>query len=379
MSPLAMCLAVLLLFVAMEFSKAQRDLMARALALAGRGMFTTTPNPRVGCVIVRDGEVVGEGWHEAAGMPHAEVNALQQAGARARGASAYVTLEPCNHHGRTPPCTEALIAAGVARVIAALRDPNPLVSGQGFARLAGAGIRVDQGLLEAEARELNIGFISRMTRKRPWVRMKIAASLDGRTALANGQSQWITSQAARDDGHHWRARACAVLTGIGTLREDDPQLNVRAVQTPRQPLKVLIDSRLEAAPEAKLFQSGKTLVFAGGSHPQKAVALAARGAEIVVLPNANGKVELPQMLEELARRGVNELHVEAGSKLNGSLLREGCVDELLVYLAPMLIAAAGQGMLRLPSGPDASLARSLIIAELVPIGEDVRIRARMKE
>ncbi|OFZ99583.1 MAG: riboflavin biosynthesis protein RibD [Betaproteobacteria bacterium RIFCSPLOWO2_02_FULL_62_17] len=363
----------------MDFSQTDREFMARALALAARGLYSTSPNPRVGCVVVRDGEVVGEGWHEAAGRPHAEVNALQQAGARARGATAYVTLEPCNHHGRTPPCAEALIAAGVARVVAAMRDPNPLVSGQGFARLAQAGIQIDQGLLESEARELNIGFVSRMTRGRPWVRMKIAASLDGRTALANGQSQWITSQAARDDGHHWRARACALLTGIGTLREDDPQLNVRAVPTPRQPLKVLVDSRLEAASHARLFQSGKVLVFAGGLHPRNSAALAARGAEIVVLPNADGKVELPRMLEELARRGVNEVHVEAGSKLNGSLLREGCVDELLIYLAPLLIGDTGQGMFHLPELARLSGARRLAIAELMPIGDDVRIRARLKE
>lgn len=363
----------------MDFSRNDREYMTRALALAARGLFTATPNPRVGCVVVRDGEVVGEGWHEAAGLPHAEVNALRQAGARAHGATAYVTLEPCNHHGRTPPCTEALIAAGVARVVAAMRDPNPLVSGQGFARLAAAGIAIDQGLLETEARELNIGFVSRMARKRPWVRMKIAASLDGRTALANGQSQWITSQAARDDGHRWRARACALLTGIGTLREDDPQLNVRALQTPRQPLKVLIDSRLEAAPEAKLFRSGRTLVFAGGSYPAKSAVLAALGVEVVVLPNAGGKVELPQMLEELARRGVNELHVEAGSKLNGSLLREGCVDELLIYLAPMLIGDAGQGMFHLPEVTALSAASRLAIVELTTIGDDVRIRARRQD
>ncbi|MFM9972321.1 MAG: bifunctional diaminohydroxyphosphoribosylaminopyrimidine deaminase/5-amino-6-(5-phosphoribosylamino)uracil reductase RibD [Burkholderiales bacterium] len=353
--------------------------MARALALAARALYTTSPNPRVGCVIVRGGEAVGEGWHEAAGLPHAEVNALRQAGAKARGATAFVTLEPCNHHGRTPPCTEALVAAGVTHVVAAMQDPNPLVSGQGFARLASAGIQVEHGLLEDEARELNIGFISRMTRNRPWVRMKIAASLDGRTALANGQSQWITSQAARDDGHHWRARACALLTGIGTLREDDPQMNVRAVSTPRQPLKVLIDSRLEASPEAKIFQSGKTLIFAGVAHPERAAALRARGAEIVVLPNANGKVELPHMLEELARRGINELHVEAGSKLNGSLLQEGCVDELLLYLAPLLIGDAGQGMFHFPELAQLSQAKRLDIFEMLPMGEDVRLRARIKE
>ena len=377
MMALAAGAAVLLLFATMDFSRSDREYMGRALALAERALYTTSPNPRVGCVLVKNGEVVGEGWHEAAGQAHAEINALRQAGEGSRGATAYVTLEPCNHQGRTPPCTDALIAAGVARVVAAMQDPNPLVSGQGFARLAQAGIQVDQGLLGNEARDLNIGFVSRMTRHRPWVRMKIAASLDGRTALANGKSQWITSQAARDDGHHWRARACAVLTGIGTLRADDPQLNVRAVQTPRQPLKVLIDSRLEAPIEAKIFQSGTTLVFAGGPHPERAAALSARGAQIVVLPNANGKVELPDMLEELSRRGINELHVEAGSKLNGSLLREGCVDELLVYFAPLLIGDAGQAMFHLPEVIELAKAQRLTIAEVVPIGDDVRIRARI--
>lgn len=365
----------------MNFSAAESSYMARALALAAKGLYSTSPNPRVGCVIVRDGKIVGEGWHEKAGAPHAEVMALRDAGLHARGAVAYVTLEPCNHHGRTPPCTEALIASGVARVVAAMQDPNPLVSGQGFARLHAAGIDSAAGLMEREARELNIGFVSRMTRGRPWVRMKIAASLDGRTALANGKSQWITSQAARDDGHHWRARACAVLTGIGTLREDDPRLNVRAVITPRQPMKVLIDSRLEAAPTAALFnqstEDGPVLVFAGSEDPQRAAALKARGAEIVVLPNAQGKVELPDMLAELARRGVNELHVEAGSALNGSMLREGCVDELLVYLAPKVLGDAAQGMFRLGELKELSEARALALDEVARIGGDIRIRARV--
>ncbi len=378
-APLAASSCVLLLFVPMDFSRDDREYMQRALALAARALYSTSPNPRVGCVIVREGDVIGEGWHEAPGLPHAEVNALRQAGEGAQGATVYVTLEPCNHYGRTPPCTEALMAAGVARVVAAMRDPNPLVSGKGFARLEAAGIKMEHGLLEMQAQDLNIGFVSRMTRGRPWVRMKIAASLDGRTALANGKSQWITSQAARDDGHHWRARACALLTGIGTLREDDPQLNVRAVATPRQPLKVLIDSRLEAAPEAKLFQSGKALIFASGTYHVKAAQLAARGAEVVVLPNANGKVELPQMLEELARRGINELHVEAGSRLNGSLLREGCVDELLIYLAPCVIGDTGQGMFHLPEISELAKAQRLVIAEVTAIGEDVRIRARIQE
>jgi diaminohydroxyphosphoribosylaminopyrimidine deaminase/5-amino-6-(5-phosphoribosylamino)uracil reductase len=369
----------------MGFTAQDREFMARALALAERGLYTATPNPRVGCVIVRNGALVSEGWHEAAGKPHAEANALEQAGERALGATAYVSLEPCSHHGRTPPCADALVRAGVARVVGAMQDPNPRVAGAGYARLKEAGIQVESGLLENEARELNIGFVSRMTRGRPWVRMKIAASLDGRTALANGKSQWITGEAARADGHHWRARACAVLTGIGTLREDDPQLNVRHVRTSRQPLKLLIDSRLEASPAAKLFQDGKTIVFAGAADDQRASAfgeragaLRAKGVEIVILPNARGKVELPAMLEELARREINELHVEAGFRLNGSMLAEGCVDELLVYLAPGLIGDGGQGMFQLPDISDLAQQRRLSIAGVEQIGDDVRIIARVK-
>jgi diaminohydroxyphosphoribosylaminopyrimidine deaminase/5-amino-6-(5-phosphoribosylamino)uracil reductase len=360
------------------FASRDHEFMARALSLAARGMYTTSPNPRVGCVIERGGEIVGEGWHEAAGRPHAEINALERAGERARGATLYVTLEPCSHHGRTPPCADAVIRAGVAHVVAAMQDPNPAVSGDGFARLESSGIEVTRGVMEAEARELNVGFVSRMTRGRPWVRLKVAASLDGRTALANGQSQWITGEAARADGHHWRARACAVLTGIGTLRDDDPRLDVRYVETPRQPLRILVDSRLEAPPAAKLFKGGKTLVFAGALN-ERAGALEAGGAEIVVLPNAGGKVELPAMLEELARREINELHVEAGSRLSGSLLAEGCVDELLVYLAPSLIGDSGQGMFHLPELTDLAGRRRLEIAEVARIGDDVRILARVKK
>jgi diaminohydroxyphosphoribosylaminopyrimidine deaminase/5-amino-6-(5-phosphoribosylamino)uracil reductase len=350
--------------------------MARALALAERGLFTTTPNPRVGCIIERDGEIVGEGWHEAAGKPHAEVMALEQAGDRARGATVYVTLEPCSHHGRTPPCTEALIRAGVSRVIAAMQDPNPKVAGEGFATLQRAGIEARAGVLEDEARELNIGFVSRMTRGRPWVRLKVAASLDGRTALANGKSQWITGEAARTDGHRWRARACAVLTGGGTVREDDPQLNVRLVETPRQPVKVLIDSRLEAPPQSKLFRDGKVIVFAAARN-ERADVLRALGAEIVVLPNAQGKVELPAMLEELGRREINELHVEAGFHLNGSLLAEGCADELLIYFAPSLMGGGARGMFNLPDISDLSQQRRLSIARVDQIGDDVRVIARV--
>jgi len=359
---------------------AERDheMMARALALAARGLYTTTPNPRVGAVVWRDGEVIGEGFHERAGEPHAEVHALREAGGGARGATLYVTLEPCSHHGRTPPCADAVIAAGITRVVAAMQDPNPEVSGEGIAKLRAAGIAVECGLMEAEARELNIGFVSRMTRGRPWVRMKVAATLDGRTALANRQSQWITGEAARTDGHAWRARACAVLTGFGTVRDDDPRMDVRLVATSRQPLKVLVDSGLETMPGSRIFGSGPVLVYGARHNVEGAAALRACGAEIAHLPNAEGKVDLPRMLEDLARRGVNELHVEAGTRLNGSLLGEGCVDELLVYIAPKLIGNSGLGMFDLPELKALSGARELEFNEVSRIGGDLRILARLK-
>jgi len=356
---------------------ADRDYMQRALELAARGLYTTTPNPRVGCVIVRDDIVVGEGFHERTGEAHAEVRALHAAGERARGATVYLTLEPCAHQGRTPPCADALIAAGVARVVAAMRDPNPLVAGGGFDRLRAAGIAVESGLLEEEAQALNIGFVSRMTRGRPWVRLKVAASLDGKTALANGKSQWITGSDARRDGHAFRARACAILTGIGTLRDDDPRLDVREVETTRQPLKILVDSRLEAPLDAKLFRSGKVLVAAAVEDAARIAALEARGIEAVVLPNANGKVDLAQLMLELGRRQLNEIHVEAGFKLNGSLMREGLVDELLVYLAPSLIGESPNGMFNLPALDDLSAQRRLEFTDVTRIGADVRLRARV--
>jgi diaminohydroxyphosphoribosylaminopyrimidine deaminase / 5-amino-6-(5-phosphoribosylamino)uracil reductase len=357
---------------------ADREFMGRALELARRGLYTTTPNPRVGCVVVAGGAVVGEGWHERAGLAHAEVIALAQAGARARGATLYLNLEPCSHHGRTPPCADAVVAAGAARVVAAMQDPNPEVSGAGFARLRAAGIRVESGLMEQEARELNIGFASRMTRGRPWVRMKIAASLDGRTALANGKSQWITGEAARRDGHAWRARACAILTGIGTVKDDDPRLTVRDIETPRQPLKVLIDSRLEVDPSARIFDDGKVLVVAAREDAAKAGALRARGAEVISIPNAQGKTELMSVMRELGKRGINELHVEAGTRLNGSLLREGCVDELLVYLAPSVIGDAGRGMFALPELTALEDRTALAFAGVERVGEDLRIIARVR-
>lgn len=366
------------------FSEADFIHMQRALTLAARGMYTTTPNPRVGCVLVKDGVAIGEGSTQPAGQDHAEVQALKDARRRGhdpQGATAYVSLEPCSHFGRTPPCVHALIDARVKRVIAAMEDPNPQVSGSGLSRLRDAGIDVRCGLLANEARELNIGFVSRMTRGRPWVRMKVAASLDGRTALPSGESQWITGAAARTDGHAWRARACAILTGIGTVREDDPQLTVREVETPRQPLRVLVDSRLDVPPTARLLHGAPPLVFCGRIDERNAAcaeALTARGVEIVSLANAHGKVDLPAMLKALGERGINELHVEAGHKLNGSLLRENCVDELLVYLAPSLLGADSAGMFDL-AAPGALDARTRLVFHTVDrVGDDLRILARLQ-
>jgi diaminohydroxyphosphoribosylaminopyrimidine deaminase/5-amino-6-(5-phosphoribosylamino)uracil reductase len=353
------------------FSPLDHAMMRRALALAEKGLFTATPNPRVGCVLVRDGAVVGEGWHEKAGAPHAEANALAAAGPAARGASAYVSLEPCNHQGRTPPCAAALAGAGVARVIAAVRDPNPQAR-DGARTLEAAGVRFEHGLMEDEARELNIGFFSRMTRKRPWVRMKIAATLDGRTALADGRSQWITGEEARRDGHRWRARACAILTGIGTVRADDSRLTVREIETPRQPLRVVVDSRLEISENAKILQGGGEVLLFSAIEPKRTM----KGAEHVVLSNPAGKVDLPAMLGELARRGVNELHVEAGFRLNGSLVREGCVDEFLVYLNPSFLGDGAQGMLDLPPIDSLDKRPRLALRSVERVGGDLRILAR---
>jgi diaminohydroxyphosphoribosylaminopyrimidine deaminase/5-amino-6-(5-phosphoribosylamino)uracil reductase len=350
------------------FSELDRALMARALALAERGLYTTTPNPRVGCVVANGQKILGEGWHEKAGSPHAEVIALGQAGAAAAGATVYVTLEPCNHYGRTPPCAGALINAKVARVVAASRDPNPHASGGGAA-LATAGIRFDAGLMEEAARELNLGFLSRVSRGRPWVRVKAAATLDGRTAMADGRSQWITGAEARRDGHRWRARACAILTGIGTVKADDPRLTVRDVDTPRQPLRVVVDSRLELPADAKILSSEPILVFAAKKGSLK-------NAEVVHLPNPDGKVDLPGMLQELGRRGINELHVEAGFKLNGSLLREGCVDEVLLYLNPSLLGDSGQGLFDVAAPAGLDQRTKLDIVSLDRLGDDLRLLAR---
>jgi diaminohydroxyphosphoribosylaminopyrimidine deaminase/5-amino-6-(5-phosphoribosylamino)uracil reductase len=364
------------------FSQTDFVHMERALALAKRGMYSTDPNPRVGCVLVKNGEVIGEGFTQPAGQDHAEVRALKDARSRGhdlRGATAYVTLEPCSHFGRTPPCANALIEAQVERVVAAMEDPNPQVSGRGLAMLRDAGIEVRCGLLANEAHELNIGFVSRMTRGRPWVRMKVAASLDGRTGLPSGVSQWITGEAARATRDHRRARASAILTGIGTVREDDPRMTVRAVDTPRQPQRVLIDSQLDVPPEAQILAGAPTLIFCGNldeRHTERAAALRDRGAEIVQLANAAGKVDLPAMLKVLGERNVNELHVEAGYKLNGSLLREGCVDELLVYLAPSLLGMDSMSMFNLNAPETLEDRMQLNFHAIDRIGDDLRILAR---
>ncbi|MCX7169199.1 MAG: bifunctional diaminohydroxyphosphoribosylaminopyrimidine deaminase/5-amino-6-(5-phosphoribosylamino)uracil reductase RibD [Proteobacteria bacterium] len=362
------------------FSAADHQFMARALQLAHLGMYNTTPNPRVGCVLVREELILGEGFTQPAGQNHAEIEALAAArerGADVHGATAYVTLEPCSHHGRTPPCAAALIDAGVGRVVAAMQDPNPQVAGRGLARLNAAGIATACGLMESEAHELNIGFVARMTRGRPWLRLKLAASLDGKTALNNGRSQWITGSAARSDGQRWRARACAILTGIGTVKDDDPRLTVRDIETARQPLKVVVDSRLEIPLTAQVLTGGNALVVAALADPARIAALRERGCEVLLLPNDQGKVDLAALMAELARRGCNEIHSEAGFKLNGSLLRAGLVDELLLYLAPTLLGDAARGMFNLPELTDLAGRRDLRIIDLHRVGEDLCLLARL--
>jgi diaminohydroxyphosphoribosylaminopyrimidine deaminase/5-amino-6-(5-phosphoribosylamino)uracil reductase len=360
---------------------------AHAHRVAIDSLLLTDPNPRVGCVLTdTTGQVLGTGHTQPVGGPHAEVMALRDAAARGHsvaGATAYVTLEPCSHHGRTGPCCDALIAAGIRRVVASIADPNPLVAGQGFDRLRAAGVEVEVGPGATESRELNIGFFSRMVRKTPWVRMKTAASLDGRTALSNGASQWITGEAARADGHAWRARASAVLTGVGTVIEDDPRLDVRGVETPRQPNLVIVDSRLQTPPGARLFEipGRQVWIYAAERDEAAAAALEAKGATVTLLPNADGKVDLAAMLRDLATREVNELHVEAGHKLNGSLMREGLVDELLVYLAPKFLGD-GFGMASQPyaGGPLSDLAGALALdfRSVDRFGPDLRIIARVQ-
>jgi diaminohydroxyphosphoribosylaminopyrimidine deaminase/5-amino-6-(5-phosphoribosylamino)uracil reductase len=366
------------------YTAADHQWMAEALVEAHQALYLANPNPRVGCVIVKGDRVIGRGFTQQVGGPHAEIQALADAtanGQDASGSTIYVTLEPCNHTGRTPPCVDALIAAKPAKVMVAMVDPNPLVAGKGLERLKAAGIEVQCGLMESEARILNRGFISRMTRGLPWVRLKIAASLDGKTALPDGQSQWITGPVARADGHHWRAQACAIVTGVGTIKEDNPLLNVREVETLRQPWRIIIDSKLETPLEAKILSNSsdsRVMIVCAKldsvETQEKAKILESRGIEVLLMPNEFGKVDLPKLFAYLAQdRHLNEIHVEAGFKLNGSMLRENCVDELLLYYAPFLMGA-GVGMANVPELASLSNRQDWQIIDQNLIGTDLRLR-----
>jgi diaminohydroxyphosphoribosylaminopyrimidine deaminase / 5-amino-6-(5-phosphoribosylamino)uracil reductase len=361
--------------------------MARALLLAERGLETTHPNPRVGCVIARGEQIVAEGWHERAGEPHAEVRALRAAGEQARGATAYVTLEPCSHHGRTPPCVNALMAARVARVVFAVEDPNPLVRGQGAQVLREAGIAVESGLMDLEATALNPGFFKRMKHGRPWVRIKLAMSLDGRTALASGASQWITGEAARSDVQHWRARSSAIMTGAGTVLADDPQLTVRLPSPPGQkswqPLRVVLDSALRTPGSARLFDTdGDVLVLTVASpdsaHEARGRALETRGARVEVMPAVAGRPDLQAVLGRLAQLAVNELHVEAGPRLAGALLSQRLVDELLLYVAPRILGPQARPLVELPELTFLQQAPGFALVDAQRVGEDLRLKLRPK-
>jgi diaminohydroxyphosphoribosylaminopyrimidine deaminase/5-amino-6-(5-phosphoribosylamino)uracil reductase len=361
------------------FSAVDHAFMERAIALAARGRDTSTPNPSVGCVIAKGGRIIGEGWHERAGELHAEARALAACTESPEGATAYVTLEPCAHTGRTGPCTERLVAAKVARVVAAIEDPFPEVRGRGFARLREAGILVEDGLLAAEAEEAHRGFLSRIRRGRPWIRLKAAASLDGRVALANGESQWITGEDARRDVHALRARSCAMLTGIGTVLKDDPRLNVRHVPTSRQPRVLLIDSRLDVPLEAKILRGERPIVFTVAEAPGKRHRLADMGVEVIdapVDPAKPGKTDLAAMARVLGEKGMNEVTVETGGKLMGSLLAAGIVDELVIYYAPMLIGDTGQGLFALPEIRSLEAALRPRIVDVRAVGQDWRLTAR---
>ncbi len=356
--------------------------MRLALDAAAESVNLTSPNPRVGCVLVSaSGQVIGTGHTQRAGSAHAEIMALRDAKVRGHsvwGSTAYVTLEPCSHHGRTGPCCDALIEAGVAAVVASVADPNPLVAGNGFHKLRAAGIDVTTGLGSNEAKELNIGFFSRMVRKLPWVRMKVAASLDGRTALDNGNSQWITSEIARADGHAWRARSCAILSGIGTVIADNPRLDVRHVETSRQPHVVIVDSQLQTPLDAHLFIADRArYIYCAVQNDAKKAALEARGATVIHLPAVSGQVDLNAMLVDLGKREINELHVEGGQRLNGALIREGLVDELLLYMAPILIGH-GQGIVNMRPLTEISNAVQLEIVSTASMGPDIRIIARVR-
>jgi diaminohydroxyphosphoribosylaminopyrimidine deaminase/5-amino-6-(5-phosphoribosylamino)uracil reductase len=361
---------------ASNWTEADQQAMARAVELAWRGKYGTDPNPRVGCVLMNAGQVVGEGWHQRAGGPHAEAHALSVAGNAARGATAFVTLEPCDHHGRTPPCSQALIDAGVARVVYALDDPNPLVAGQGAARLRNAGIHVEAGLMRHESEALNPGFLKRMRHGLPYVRVKVAASLDGHTALASGESRWITSPAARHDAQHGRAMSSVVLTGVGTILADDPALNVRIAESDRQPLRVVLDSTLRTPSDSRLLQrEGRTLIIGTVDDAGRRRSLERQGAEVVIVGATAGRPDLPSVLRLLAQRAANEIWVEAGAELAGAFVRERLFDELVVYLAPCLLGAGGRPLLALPALASLDERTPLRFTECRSIGDDLRITA----
>ncbi len=360
----------------MAFTSQDHLYMSRALQLAEQGLYTTQPNPRVGCVIVKDNQIIGEGAHLKAGEPHAEVFALQQAGNAAKGATAYVTLEPCNHTGRTPPCSHSLLKAGISKVIAAMQDPNPLVAGSGLAYLQAHGIDVASGLMQTQAEGLNPGFISRMTRNMPFVRSKIAASLDGKIALSNGVSQWITGEAARADVQHWRARSCAILTGVGTVLADNPSMTVREINVEKQPLRVIVDSALKTPPNAKILAGGNVLIAFAHDTDNKSAALLSTGAELLCIPNEQAKVCLKTLLAHLAAREINEVLVEGGEGLNGALLAQNLIDELLIYYAPKLMGGSGKSMFAMPAFTSMQQALDLQILDVRHIGHDIRLRAK---
>ncbi|MFM9836384.1 MAG: bifunctional diaminohydroxyphosphoribosylaminopyrimidine deaminase/5-amino-6-(5-phosphoribosylamino)uracil reductase RibD [Methylophilaceae bacterium] len=358
----------------MKFTAADHAFMAQALRLAEQGLYTTMPNPRVGCVIVKDGVVVGEGAHLKAGKPHAEVLALHQAGDNAKGATVYVTLEPCSHFGKTPPCADALVNAGVRKVIAAMQDPNPLVAGQGLARLASHSIETQFGIMQAQAETLNLGFISRMRKNMPFVRSKIAASLDGKTALANGESQWITGEAARYDVQQLRARSCVILTGIGTVLQDDPSLTVREISIERQPLRVVVDSFLRTPLNAKVLQNGRTLIAFAIDSDDRAEKLFEAGAELLCIPNEAGKVCLRTLLSHLASNEINEVLVESGEGLNGALMAQNLIDELIVYYAPKIMGSDAKSMFAMPPLTEMNQALNLQVLDVRQFGADIRLR-----
>ncbi|HKX55917.1 MAG TPA: bifunctional diaminohydroxyphosphoribosylaminopyrimidine deaminase/5-amino-6-(5-phosphoribosylamino)uracil reductase RibD [Xanthomonadales bacterium] len=360
----------------MSFSAFDHQCMAEALQLAARGMHTTQPNPRVGCVIAKDGKVVGRGYHQRAGEAHAEVFALQDAAAAARGATAYVTLEPCSHHGRTPPCAEALIAAGIKRVVMAVQDPHEVVNGAGQRILQDVGIAVESGLMQSAAEALNPGFLQRMRHGRPWVRIKLAASLDGRTAIGNGDSQWISSEASRMDVQAWRARSSAILTGIGTVLADDPLMTVRLENTQHQPIRVIADSRWRTPVNARILQGPGKVIIAGSEARPVSSSLRASQAQLLPLPEQNGKLDLHRLMQALAAEQVNELQVEAGAGLCGALLLEGLVDELLLYQAPVILGEDGAGLFAGLALQSMQQKVQLQLIESCFVGQDQRLRLR---